>query len=331
MTDEPEIKLNLEALKSTRIQFRDKEMETILLAMRNGIHTYVYGSVGTGKTTAVSHVMGKFENGRNKALYVSCSVCQTEYAVLREIIDQVNTRFPQKIFIQTRSNYDLAKRLKKDREKLPELKAVILDDLQSLEEPKVVDPLLEIGLILVLVADDLKAINRVSSLSQSYFGNVVHFEDYTKEQLTKIIAAKARHLLGEGRYKPALVQKLADLCNGNVGYAESLLLASVLRAVSLRKEIVDEADVPDPERPHELNHDEQTVFEILKEHGSMPGGELYRQYCEKVRFPKAERTFRNYMRDLCERNLVKAVGTNKGRIYQLPERPNQRKPGLLNA
>lgn len=49
----------------------------------------------------------------------------------------------------------------------------------------------------------------------------------------------------------------------------------------------------------------------------MQGGQLYKTYCERSRFVKAERTFRNYMSSLCQKNLVKAVGTTKGRVYEI--------------
>jgi predicted transcriptional regulator len=95
-------------------------------------------------------------------------------------------------------------------------------------------------------------------------------------------------------------------------------LASALRAIELKKDCVDESDLPEIQgKEQELGPDEKIILEILKEQHSMQGGQLYKTYCERTRFAKAERTFRNYMRNLCEKNLVKAIGTNKGRVYEL--------------
>jgi len=320
MIAEHKLKLNFQTLRETetRLLYREEEIEKILMSMANGINTYIHGSIGTGKTTAVKRVIEKFNDLRNKALYVSCSVCETEYSVLREIIDQINANFAQKIFIETRSNYDLVRRLKKERERIQGLKVLVLDHIQFLQEGKIVDSLMEIGFTIILVSDDVKAITKLSPLAQSHFANTIDFKDYTQEQVSKILHSKARHLIGEGCYKDSLVTKVAQLCNGNIGYGESLLLASALSAIELKKDCVEESDVPEIHgRKEELSHDEKIILEILKEQHSMQGGQLYKTYCERTKFAKAERTFRNYMKNLCEKNLVKAIGTNKGRVYEL--------------
>jgi Cdc6-like AAA superfamily ATPase len=320
MIEQHKLRLQFQTLRETerRLTHRDEEVEKIQISMVNGVNTYIHGSIGTGKTTAVKRAIEQFNDMKHRAIYISCAYCETEYSVLREIIDQINASFVQKIFIETRSNFDLVRRLKKERERIPSLKVVVLDHLQALEEPKIVDYLMEIGFAIILVSDEAKAITKLSALSQSYFANTIHFQDYTQEQVVKILHSKARHLLGEGCYKESLVVKVAELCNGNIGYGESLLLAAALNAIELKKDNVDETDIPEIQaKQQQLSPDEKIILDILKEQHSMQGGQLYKTYCERSRFAKAERTFRNYMADLCEKNLVKAVGTNKGRVYEL--------------
>ncbi len=314
------LRLGFQTLRETetRLLHREQEIEKILVSMQSGMNTYVYGSIGTGKTTTVKRAMEKFSDARNKSIYVSCSTCKTEYSVLKEIIERINDLFVQKIFIETRSNYDLVKRLKKEKQKIENLKVVVLDHIQSLAEPEIVDGLMEIGFAIILVSDNPKAITRLSPQAQSNFGNTIPFGDYTQEQVVKILEAKARHLLGEGSYRESLVVKVAQICNGNIAYGETLLLASALEAVNSKRDVVDESDVPELLTKGEtLSHDEKLILGILKEQRSMQGGQLYKAYCERTKFPKAERTFRNYMKSLCEKNLVKALGTNKGRVYEL--------------
>jgi Cdc6-like AAA superfamily ATPase len=322
MLEHHRLRINFQTLRETetRLLYREQEMEKILVSMQAGINTYIYGSIGTGKTTTVKHAIEKFSDARNKALYVSCSTCKTEYSVLKEIIDRINDLFVQKIFIETRSNYDLVKRLRKEREKIESLKIVVLDHLQSLEEPETIDGLLEIGFAVILVSDNPKAISKLGPQAQSNFGNTIPFNDYTHEQIVKLLESKARHLLGEGSYRESLVVKVAQLCNGNIGYGETLLLAAALEAVNSKKDTVDETDIPELQTKGEtLSHDEKIILEILKEQKSMKGGQLYKAYCERTKFAKAERTFRNYVQQLCEKNLVKAIGTNKGRAYEILE------------
>jgi Cdc6-like AAA superfamily ATPase len=315
-----ELRIDFQTLKETetRLLYREQELNKILVSMQAGMNTYIFGAIGTGKTTTVKRAMEKFNDARNKALYVSCSMCKTDYSVLKEIIDRINDLFVQKIFIETRCNYDLVKRLKKEREKIQSLKVVVLAHVQALEEAQIVDALLEIGFAVILVSDDPKAISKLSPQSQSNFGNTIPFHDYTQEQAVKILESKAKHLLGEGCYRESLVVKVAQLCNGNIAYGETLLLAAALNAIELKKDCADESDIPEIQaKQHELSPDEKMILDILKEQHSMQGGQLYKTYCERSRFAKAERTFRNYMHSLCEKNLVKAVGTNKGRVYEI--------------
>jgi len=323
MIEEHKLKLNFQTLRETetRLLYREEEVEKILVSMTSGVHTFIYGSIGTGKTTAVKRAIEKFNDARNKALYISCSTCKTVHAVLKELISQINANLVSaKIVIEIRSNYDILQQLKAALRKFERtsFKVVVLDHFQALEETGIVDNLIEMGFAVILVSDDAKAIGRLSPSAQSYFANTIHFEDYTQEQLVKIFHSKARHLIGEGLYTESLATKVAKLSNGNIMYGETLLLAATLEAVREKKECVDETDVPELLPSGEtISQDEKIILEVLKELNAVQGGELYKKYCERTKFPKAERTFRNYMKDLCEKNLVKAIGTNKGRVYEI--------------
>jgi len=274
--------------------------------------------LGSDKTQAVKAAIDKLNKGRCRAVYVSCATCDTEHAVLRGVIDQINEHFPRKIFIQNRSNADLSKRLKKDKDKYETLKVVVLDHLESLEETKAVDDLLEVGYTLILVSGEQKAVNRLSPVAQSHFANVKQFRPYDTKQLTEILEEKAEQLLGKGSFFSSLVNALAETCRGNIDFALNLLFASVMKAMASHKDVVDETDIPNLEMDeNDRGADEEIIMAALKRVGSAQSGELYRLYANGTRFPKAQRTFRGYMQDLCERELVRAIGTNKGRVYEL--------------
>ncbi len=288
--------------------------------MRTGIHTYLYGSLGTGKTTAVKQAIAKFTDTRNKALYISCSTRTTVHAILRSLIEAVNSCLSSHkaaIHVSIRSNSEIVEQLKAALQKLEwtKFKVVALDHFHAVQETEIVDHLLDLGFIIILVSDDTKAITKLSPAAYSMFTNTICFEDYTQDQVVKILHSKARHLLGEGQFTDTLVKKIAEQCHTNILQGETLLLASALNAVSRKKHVVDETDLPRFEiKGDGLSPDEKTILDILKEQGALQGGTLYKTYCERTKFPKAERTFRNYMKNLCERNLVRAIGTNKGRV-----------------
>ena len=86
MAAEAKLSLNLEALKEGKTPYRDAELDQILLGMSMGANTFVYGPVGSGKTSTVKKAISKFNNRRNVALYVNCLTCQREYGVLRGVV-----------------------------------------------------------------------------------------------------------------------------------------------------------------------------------------------------------------------------------------------------
>jgi len=55
----------------------------------------------------------------------------------------------------------------------------------------------------------------------------------------------------------------------------------------------------------------------LQQWKSLPASILYDFYVQNTRHPKGERSFRNYMENLCSKGLVKAIGEKRGRIYEV--------------
>lgn len=74
-----------------------------------------------------------------------------------------------------------------------------------------------------------------------------------------------------------------------------------------------------------LNEDERLLLEILKEKRQLSSGELFELYKQSSFPARGERSFRNYMEDLCSKGLVKAVGTNRWREYEIAKPNNNEK------
>ena len=70
----------------------------------------------------------------------------------------------------------------------------------------------------------------------------------------------------------------------------------------------------------QLNEDCKTILQILDKKKKLPAGELFKLYKINSEFPKSERSFRKYMENLSNQNLVRAIGEKKGRIYELVEK-----------
>ena len=190
-------RLQTASQKRAWLAFREAEARRLTLCLERGVHTYVYGPAGSGKSTTASHVISKFNDRWKKALYVDCQLAYTAYGILREVIDQMNSEFVHKVFMPIRSNTDLLKRIKKEKEKYPELKAVVLDNLQALKEPIAVDDMLDIGFTVILISDRFDAIHKLSEAARSYLSYTIQFDEYPREQVVKIMQTKAGEMFDE--------------------------------------------------------------------------------------------------------------------------------------
>jgi repressor of nif and glnA expression len=102
-----------------------------------------------------------------------------------------------------------------------------------------------------------------------------------------------------------------------------VLKVAALRAQKEKRESIKDVDIKDlltvDDCPERLNADERLILKILQEWKSLPASRLRDFYIQKSGYPKSERAFRKYMEDLCSKGLVKALGQNRGRIYEIIE------------
>ena len=66
-----------------------------------------------------------------------------------------------------------------------------------------------------------------------------------------------------------------------------------------------------------LNDHQRTLYEILKIHGRLDSGSIYRAYRRKVREAVVDRAYRKYMRKMIELGLVREKGFGRSRIFEV--------------
>jgi len=288
---------------------RDRQKTELLNYMANSVNTFVYGAPGLGKSAIAKHAIQEF---KGRAVYIDCSLYQTTNAVLREIISAISAP------IFSRSNYDLLKRIK-EKTKNSKL-AVFLDHFEYLSEPEAVGKLIGLGFVVVLIAEKEESYLRLDQMTRSNVTNMVKIPEYTIDQSIAIVSDRAKLALKEWSYGDAIIANIAHESKGNIALALNLLKTAALRAESQNKNKIDEADVPEIDCPElELKQDEKVLLKILKEWKSLPSSRLYAFYRERTKYPKEERSFRNYTRNLCAKGLIKAIGEKSGRIYEIVE------------
>jgi cell division control protein 6 len=101
-----------------KLLHRDEEIAQISHCFSNFINTFVYGSLGSGKTAILKYTISDFNTrAKGKAVYIDCSLYKTVNAALREILAGISS------LIASKSNYELIKRLK---EKVKHHKLILL-------------------------------------------------------------------------------------------------------------------------------------------------------------------------------------------------------------
>jgi len=290
-----------------KLLHRDKQKAELLSCLTNSTNTFVYGNPGIGKTTLIRHVTDGY---KGKLIYIDCSLYQTTNAVLREIISAIS------VPIFSRSNYDLLKRIK-EKTKNSKL-AVCLDHFEYLTESEAVGKLISLGFVAVLIAEKEESYLRLDQMTRSNITSMMRIPEYTVDQSVAIISERVKLALKEWSYSDDIIAKIAQESKGNVALAINLLKTAALKAEGQNKNKIDETDVPQIDCPElELKQDEKVLLKILKEWKSLPSSRLYVFYRERTKYPKEERSFRNYMRNLCAKGLVKAIGEKSGRIYEI--------------
>jgi len=294
-----------------RLSYREEEYSQLLNNIRNRINTLVFGPIGSGKTALVKRVMREL----NKDIfYVDCLLYNTEYSVLKEVL-------PSSRFMVYRSNYELLKELKKvaSERRL----VVCFDNFTQLKQTDIVKKLMGLGVCIVLIGRVERDSPSLNQNILSNFPSILRLREYSVDQTYEILKERARLALDSSSYSDSLLRRIAEKIGGNVTMALAVLRAVALRAESEGKNAIDEAGLekllPQTDCLDELSDDERIIFKILSEQKSLPSNQLYTLYAQTAKYPKCERSFRNYMENLCAKGLVKAVGDRRGRIYEIVE------------
>jgi len=131
----------------------------------------------SGKTTLVKHIIRSL-NKKVIVAYVDCSLYQTTYSILKEIL-------PRSEFVLYRSNYELIKELLKyAREKRF---AVCFDNFEKLKEKDLIARLMSLNLCIILISDNEENLSLLSESIRSNIPSIIRLQAYTIEQSFDIL------------------------------------------------------------------------------------------------------------------------------------------------
>jgi Cdc6-like AAA superfamily ATPase len=304
-----------ESYTPENILHREKELAQLSNAI-NIVNTFVYGPSGSGKTLLIKKVVEHVSSNRKGcAIYIDCCLYQTTNAIFHEILLSLSS------VVSSKSNYDLTKRLKARMRSLDSRMTVCLDHFERLKEIETVNRLLSLGIELVIVSENYEAYRRLNSIGKANITNIIEIHCYSEDQAFDILLQRAREALEESAFSEGTLRKIVQTSSGNLTLCINLLKALALKAENEGKDSIDQVEYEyeiDCEDEN-LNADEKLLVNILREQKSLASSALYGFYSQRTKYPKGERSFRNYMQDLCLRGLVKSIGDKRGRVYEIIE------------
>jgi hypothetical protein len=190
-----------------------------------------------------------------------------------------------------------------------------------LKEIETLNRILSLGLNLIIVSETHDTYRKLNQTIKASITSLIEISSYTTDQVFDILMERAEEALEKYTYSEEMIRKIAEASSGNVTLALNLLKSQALKAESEGTNSIDDVEFNfENDCPNDkLSDDERTLIKILKEWRSLPGGRLFDFYREHARYPKGERSFRNYMQNLCLKGLVKNIGDKRGRIYEIIE------------
>lgn len=296
--------------------FREGVEGQVFLSVSQRVNTFLYGSEGAGKTALTKRVISKLNDQRITGLYIDCSLSQTSTSVLREVLYKLWDTIGSFRGIVSRSRSEMICRL---RQKIGKIKPVVcLDDIEYLKEMETVHLLINLGLTVLLISRQTRIFLKIDKQTRSRITNFVKLPDYSQEETREIVSSWVEDTLHESSYSQGFIKKLVGICKGNITLAKNLVRDAVLRAEARGSRTVGPEDIRFlPVLNFELNPDERIIFKILEKERKMESRALFETYRERVSYPKGERSFRNYMRHLCDRRLVRPIQIGKRRWYEI--------------
>jgi Cdc6-like AAA superfamily ATPase len=297
---------------------REKELTQLSKAI-NIVNTFIYGPSGSGKTLLIKKTIEDFNaHRRGYAIYIDCCLYQTTNAIFHEVLLSMGS------IVSSKSNYELTKRLKAKTKNLEHGLTICLDHFERLKEMETVNRLLSLEIKLIIVGESYETYRRLNSMGKANITNIIEIPGYNEDQAFDILLERARESLEETAYSEDTIRKIIQTSTGNMTLGLNLLKALALKAEGEGKDSIDkteyayEVDCED----ENLSADERILVSILREQKTLASNALYGFYSQRTRYPKGERSFRNYMQDLCLKGLVKSVGDKRGRVYEIIEQAN---------
>jgi len=288
----------------------------------------ITGPSGAGKTTITKFVVSRLRESvlDVESVHVNCWQSYSRFKAIYRILEGLGRTVD--IHRQSTPHDELLDRLA-DYNGPPVI--VTLDEVDQLDDARLVYDLYRLEpFSFVLITNDEEELladidDRVRSRMQT--AETIHFDRYSVDELTDIIAARAEHGLVPDAITTDQLRWIADAAAGDARVGLSILRSAARRADRQSTEVITDEHVREaiPAARREvrsknlesLRPEQRLVFEILHEEEELAPRDLYDKYVDQVDDPRTKRTVRSWLQKLAKYNLVEAAGRGPNRVYRV--------------
>jgi len=287
---------------------------------------FLHGPAGIGKTAVARFLMREFEKENVTGIYINGWYQRTEVAVLAEALRQLSYPVPRK----GRSIDELVEDFFRNIE--GENVVFVLDEVDALSEHNVLYVLsrAKVPIGVIMISNDPYAMRHLDQRVKSSLSPIdIEFKKYSVDELADILDERVKLAFHE--YDSTAIKVAARLAfkhGSDVRYGLSLLLRAGRLARKMDQELgiehvksVDVKEDPKKEkRQGDLEGEHRVVVEAIKELGpDATSSAVFAKYRE-IGGKGAERTFRKYVKELIELQMVRAEdlpGRGKRRLLKV--------------
>jgi orc1/cdc6 family replication initiation protein len=317
------------------LQHRNSESHAVSRTLRpltNGNpaeNAFLTGPSGSGKTCVARYTTDRLEESTADLTthYVNCWEHYTRFKCLEQVLAGIDAAFD--IHRQSTPTDELSARL---RDCVDGPYVVVLDEVDQLEDDRVLYDLYRSNITMVLIAnEEMEVMSRLDDRVQSRLNSAIRvpFGSYGISELTSILQDRVKWGLRGEPVSEDVLAVIADVAAGDARLAIQVLRNAAQIAEANGTEQITTAEVEEavPEAKLEIRHQavqkltphQRVVYDIVSDAGEVAPPDLYSTYEARVEEPKTNRTVRNYLQKLEHYNLVQTEGDGRGRIYRAVE------------
>jgi orc1/cdc6 family replication initiation protein len=290
-------------------------------------NSFLFGEPGTGKTCISLYVAEELKKHIPVfSSYLNCWQYSSRFRILLKVLQDLGLSLS--VHRKGTPTDELLDMLANKTREKPGL--VILDEIDQLEDEKVLYDLLEMGgICMIFIANSGTVFYSVDPRIRSRLSGMdnIEFPPYTTREIFDILKDRAEWGLVPNTIKNIQLERIADFSGGDARTAIETLRVAAEGAENDDSERISDkhieagmksvGDLSQNRAAEKLNSHQKLLYNIIRKKGEIRPADLYCQYyslCKKD--PANERTVRKHLEKMARYGLIRSAGSGRWRVYR---------------